>query len=314
VKETLVVVNPASAGGRTGRRWPEVERELAGAGLDFQVAFTGGPGDATRIARKAVQEGRALVVAAGGDGTISETAAGFFAGGDPIGGATRFGVLPTGTGGDFRRTFGIPIETAAAARVLAAGHTRRIDAGRVNYVDHGGHPELGYFVNIADAGIGGEVVHRVNTGPKRLPGPVTFYLASVRSLLAYRNRSMTVTVDGLRREVVAQQVVVANCQFFGGGMRMAPMADPADGLLDIIVIGDVNALENARGLGKIRKGTHLDGHNPKFHLYRGHKVHVESAEPTRLDVDGEQPGFLPATFEVIPGALELVVPAAVPAA
>jgi diacylglycerol kinase (ATP) len=313
VKETLVVVNPASGGGRTRRRWPAVEKELAAAGVDFQVAFTGGPGDATRIARKAVHEGRALVVAAGGDGTISETAAGFFADGEPIPGVTtRLGILPTGTGGDFRRTFGIPIAAAAAARVLAAGHTRRIDAGRVDYLDHSGHPELRYFVNIADAGLGGEVVHRVNTGPKALPGPVTFYLASVRSLLAYRNRRMAVTVDGLRREVVAQQVVVANCQYFGGGMRMAPMADPGDGLLDVIVIGDVNALENARGLGRIRKGTHLDGHNPKFQLYRGHKVHVESEEPTRLDVDGEQPGFLPATFEVIPGALELVVPASAP--
>jgi diacylglycerol kinase (ATP) len=309
VKGTLVVVNPASGGGRTARRWPEVERQLAAAGVDFQVAFTGGPGDATRIARQAVQEGRPLVVAAGGDGTISETAAGFFAAGEPIPGATRLGVLPTGTGGDFRRTFGIPIELGAAARVLAAGHTRRIDAGRVHYVDHVGHPELRHFVNIADAGLGGEVVHRVNTGPKALPGPVTFYLASVRSLLAYRNRRMTVTVDGLRREVVAQQVVVANCQYFGGGMRMAPMADPGDGLLDVIVIGDVNALENARGLVRIRKGTHLDGHSPKFQLYRGQLVDVQSEEPTRLDVDGEQPGFLPATFEVIPGALELVVPA-----
>jgi YegS/Rv2252/BmrU family lipid kinase len=308
VKETLVVVNPASGGGRTKKRWPEFERALAGAGLDFQVTFTTGPGDATRIARRGVREGRALIVAAGGDGTISETAGGFFAEGAPIPGETRFGVLPTGTGGDFRRTFEIPIDPPAAAAVLAGGHRRRIDAGLVRFVDRDGHPEQRVFVNIADAGIGGDVVHRVNTGPKSLPGPVTFYLATVRSLLAWRNRPVAVTIDGLRRELVSQQVVVANCQYFGGGMRMAPMAVPDDGLLDVILIGDVNMIENARGLGKIRKGTHLEEHHPKWLAFRGRRIEVESAYPIPLDVDGEGPGTLPAIFEVIPHALDLMVP------
>jgi YegS/Rv2252/BmrU family lipid kinase len=312
LKETLIVVNPTSGGGRTEKRWPQIERVLAGSGLDFQVAFTTGPGDATRIARRGIREGRSLIVAAGGDGTISETAAGFFSEGAPIPGPTRFGVLPTGTGGDFRRTFDIPIDPAAAARVLVGGAQRRIDAGLVRYIDHGGHPEQRVFVNIADAGIGGDVVRRVNTGPKSLPGPVTFYLATVRSLLAWRNRPVAVTVDGLRRELVAQQVVVANCQYYGGGMRIAPMAVPDDGLLDLVLIGDVNLVENARGLGKLRKGTHLEERSPKWMVFRGRRVEVESPYPIPLDVDGEGPGTLPASFEVIPKALTLMVPASTP--
>jgi YegS/Rv2252/BmrU family lipid kinase len=308
VKETLVIVNPASGGGRTEKRWPEFEKVLVNAGLDFQVAFTTGPGDATRIARHGVREGRSLIVAAGGDGTISETAGGFFSEGEPLPGATRFGIFPTGTGGDFRRTFDIPIDPAAAASVLAGGAQRRIDAGLVRYVDHDGHPEQRVFVNIADAGIGGDVVRRVNTGPKSLPGSMTFYLASVRSLLAWRNRPVAVTIDGLRRELIAQQVVVANCQYFGGGMRMAPMAVPDDGLLDVILIGDVNMLENARGLGKIRKGTHLEERHPKWLAFRGRRVQVESDYPIPLDVDGEGPGTVPASFEVVPKALTLMVP------
>jgi len=308
MKPVLVVVNPVSGGGRTAKRWPEFQRALAAAGLEAETVFTGGPGDATGIARQGVREGRALVVAAGGDGTISETAAGFFAEGAPISGETGFGVLPTGTGGDFRRTFGIPIEPRAAARVLADGGRRRIDAGLVRYVDREGHPEQRTFVNIADAGIGGEVIHRVNTGPKVLPGAATFFLASVRALLAWKNRPLAVTIDGLRREVVAQQVVVANCQYFGGGMRMAPMAEPDDGLLDVIVVGDVNAIENVRGLGRIRKGTHLDVPNPKVKAYRGKRIEVESDYPIPIDVDGEGPGTVPAIFEVIPHALTLMVP------
>jgi len=281
---------------------------LAGTGLDCQAVFTAGPGDATRIARQGVREGRALIVAAGGDGTISETAAGFFADGKPVPCETRFGVLPTGTGGDFRRTFNIPIDPRSAALVLAGGGRRRIDAGLVRYVDRDGRPEQRIFVNIADAGIGGEVVHRVNTGPKSLPGPVTFYLASVRTLLSWKNRPLAVTIDGLRRELVAQQVVVANCQYFGGGMRMAPTALPDDGLLDVIVVGDLNPVENARGLRRIRKGTHLEERNPKVKAYRAKRVEVESEFPVPLDVDGEDPGTVPAIFEVIPQALTLMVP------
>ena len=119
---------------------------------------------------------------------------------------------------------------------------------------------------------------------------------------------MAVTIDGLRRELVAQQVVVANCQYYGGGMRMAPMAVPDDGLLDVIVIGDVNLVENARGLGKVRKGTHLEERNPKWLVFRGRRVEVESEYPIPLDVDGEDPGTVPASFEVIPQALNLMVP------
>jgi diacylglycerol kinase (ATP) len=308
LKPVLVVVNPAAGGGRIARRWPDTERILAGAGLDCEVAFTARSGDATRIARQGVREGRELIVAAGGDGTINETAAGFFAEGKPIGSETRFGVLPAGTGGDFRRTFDIPVDPLAGVRVLAGRGRRRIDAGRVRYVDHQGRPEERIFVNIADAGIGGEVVHRVNYGSKLLPGSVTFLLASLRALLAWKNRPLTVTIDGVQRRLLAQQVVVANCQYYGGGMRIAPMAVPDDGLLDVILIGDVSFIDSARGMGKIRKGTHLDEGNPKWEVFGGRHVEVESEFPIRVDVDGEQPGFVPAVFEVIPGALELMVP------
>ena len=121
---------------------------------------------------------------------------------------------------------------------------------------------------------------------------------------------MTVTVDGETRELTAQQVVAANCRFYGSGMQVAPMADPADGLLDFLLIGDLGALENVRGLSKIKAGKHLDEPNPKWEVLRGRRAEVSSPERVRLDLDGEQPGWLPATFEVVPGALRLVVPKA----
>ena len=198
-------------------------------------------------------------------------------------------------------------DVVAAARTLREGVPRRIDAGRGTFVDHSGAPAVLPFVNIADAGYGGEVVHRVNTGPKF--GAATFTLVALATLLRYRNPPVTVVVDGERRELRAQQVVVANCQYFGGGMRMAPMADPSDGLLDLILVGDVGVLETVRGLGEVRNGTHLRDGNPKWFVKRARRVEVSSPERVRLDVDGEQPGFLPAAFEVVPSALTLMCPA-----
>jgi YegS/Rv2252/BmrU family lipid kinase len=248
------------------------------------------------------------VVAAGGDGTIHEVANGFFESGLAIHTSTRLGILPMGTGGDFRRTFSIPLDPAAAARVLQAGRTRRIDAGKVTCALVSGARHTRIFVNIADAGVGGDVVNRVNRSTKRLGGELTFKLAVIRSLLAWTNKPMRVLVDGELVEDVCQSVVVANCRFFGSGMQMAPMAVPDDGELDVIVIGDVGRFYSISKLQAIRSGRHLRDGDPRLHVLRGRSVQVESPQEVLLDVDGEQPGMLPATFEVMPGSIELIVP------
>jgi YegS/Rv2252/BmrU family lipid kinase len=309
VKDTLIVVNPASAGGQTGRRWPDVAGRLRAAGLDFDAALTSCGGEAEELSRQALREGRARVVAAGGDGTINEVANGFFEAGEPVATGACLGLLPMGTGGDLRRTLGHPLDVEAAAAVLRAGRTRTLDAGRVTCAGFGDRGDVArHFVNIADAGIGGDVVDRVNRGGRLINGEVTFLLASIRTLLTWRNRPMRVVIDGRARELVAQQVVVANCQFFGGGMRVAPRAEPDDGLLDVIVAGDLGAWENVRGLRRIREGTHLDAANPKLSHALAERVEISSPELTRVDADGEQPGVLPAVIEVQPAAIRVVCP------
>jgi YegS/Rv2252/BmrU family lipid kinase len=308
VKDTLVIVNPASAGGRTGRRWPDVAGRLRAASLDFDTALTSRGGEAEELSRQAVREGRGLVVAAGGDGTINEVVNGFFEAGEPVATGACLGVLPMGTGGDLRRTLGHPLDVEAAAAVLRAGRARTIDAARVTCAGFGAGMVVRHFVNIADAGIGGDVVDRVNRGRRVVNGEVTFLLASVRTLLTWRNRPMRVVIDGRARDLVAQQVVVANCQYFGGGMRVAPWAVPDDGLLDVVIAGDLGAWENVRGLRRIREGTHLDAGNPKLSHALAERVEISSPELTRVDADGEQPGVLPAVIEVQPGALKVVCP------
>ena len=262
MSEVLVIVNPASSGGRTRARWAKLAGTLRLAGFKFDEAFTTRPLEAAEMARAGVRGGRRIVAAAGGDGTLNEVVNGFFDDGEPIATETALAMIPLGTGGDFRRTFDLPDSAQRLAGMLVGGASRQIDAGIARYRNHQGAEEARAFVNIADAGIGGEVVDRVNRSSKRLGGDLTFMLASITSLLAWKNKPMTAVVDGERRELKAQQVVAANCQFYGSGMKVAPMADPSDGLLDFLLIGDDGAIENVRGLSKIKQGRHLEGGNP----------------------------------------------------
>jgi YegS/Rv2252/BmrU family lipid kinase len=264
--------------------------------------------EATAIAQQAVRQSRPVVVAVGGDGTLNEVVNGFFHNGAPIPTASKLAMVPLGTGGDFRRTLRIPLDTRGAVQVISGGLPRRLDAGCVTYQDHDGTTAVRHFINIADAGYGGDVVHRVNRSSKRL-GAASFTITALLALVAYRNRPMTVVIDGTTRELErAQQVVVANCQYFGGGMRMAPSASPTDGVFDVVLVGNAGKLETIRGMSTIREGKHLDERNPKIELLYGKRISITSTEKVRIDLDGEQPGFLPALFEIQPGAIEFITP------
>jgi YegS/Rv2252/BmrU family lipid kinase len=307
VADVLFIVNPASGAGKAAREWSAIETWLPSTGLRYDAVLTTRPLEATAMAERAVRESRPLVVAVGGDGTLNEVVNGFFHNGAPIPTNTRLGMLPLGTGGDFRRTLKIPLDPKAAVQVLLSGIARRLDAGFVSYQTPDGGTGVRHFINIADAGLGGEVVHRVNNGGKRL-GSATFTLASFLSLLAWKNKPMNVIVDGVSHDLKAQQVVVANCQYFGGGMRMAPTASPTDGVFDVILVGNAGKLETIRGMGTVRSGAHLDEHNPKLQLMYGKRISVSSEDKVRIDLDGEDPGFLPALFEIQPGAIEFITP------
>jgi YegS/Rv2252/BmrU family lipid kinase len=266
------------------------------------------PLEATDITQRAVKESRPVVVAVGGDGTLNEVVNGFFHNGAPIPTTSKLAMVPLGSGGDFRRTMRISRDAKEAIDVIRHGLVRRIDAGAVTYQANDGSTATRHFINIADAGLPGDVVHRVNQGSKRL-GSLTYTLGGLISLLTYKNKPMTVVIDNNSYELpAAQQVVIANCQYFGGGMRMAPAASPTDGVFDVILIGDAGKIETMRGMNDIRNGKHLDQQNPKLQLLYGKRISITSPERVRIDIDGEDPGFLPALFEIQPGAIEFITP------
>jgi len=266
------------------------------------------PLEATEIAQRAVRESRPVIVAVGGDGTLNEVVNGFFNNGAPIPTTSRLAMVPLGTGGDFRRTLRIPTDTKQAVEILRSGMVRKLDAGCVTYQTADGSTAVRHFINIADAGLGGDVVFIVGNGTKRF-GSATYTVAGLRALLSFKNKPMTVDIDGTTHQLKkAQQVVVANCQFFGGGMQMAPSASPTDGVFDVILIKNASKIETMRGMNDIRSGKHLDQSNPKMELMYGKRVSVTSPEKVRIDVDGEAVGFLPALFEIQPGAIDFITP------
>jgi YegS/Rv2252/BmrU family lipid kinase len=217
-------------------------------------------------------------------------------------------MVPLGTGGDFRRTLRIPNEPRAAIDLLRSGVPRRLDTGYVSYQTADGATAIRHFINIADAGLGGDVVRMVGNGTKRF-GSLAYSIGGLRALIGYRNKPMTVDIDGATHELKkSQQVVVANCQFFGGGMQMAPTASPTDGVFDVILIKNAGKIETIRGMNDFRAGKHLDQTNPKIELLYGKQVSVSSPKKVRIDVDGEAVGFLPALFEIQPGSIEFITP------
>ncbi len=305
-----MVVNPMSAGGALGRRW----MELAGTirrHLPFEEVRTRRPGDATRLAREALVSGADRVVAIGGDGTINEVVNGFFDGDQLVRPGAALGVLPFGTGGDFRKTIHMPRDVDAAARILARGTLRRIDVGLLELTGHDGGAVTRIFANIASFGISGLVDQLVNTSSKALGGRLSFLVATARAGLKYKNQRVRMVFDGDQagaRDVTIQTVAVANGRYFGGGMYIAPKAELDDGQFDVVVLGDFDIKDMLVHGRHLYSGTHLKLDKVSFRRARTLQALPLDGEDVELDVDGENPGTLPATFRILPAALDLVVP------
>jgi YegS/Rv2252/BmrU family lipid kinase len=310
---TVVIVNPRSQGGKLGKRWPDLAEQLARA-FPFDDVRTQAPGDATRLAAEALRGGAERVVAIGGDGTINEVVNGFFDdAGQPIAPNAALGIIPYGTGGDFRRTLNLPVAIADAAAVVAADHRRAIDVGRLELTTSDGGRAHRMFVNIASFGVSGVVDRLVNESGKKL-GRLSFALATARATWSYKNQRVELVFDGKpddRVESTINTVAVANGRFFGGAMMVAPEAELDDGLFDVIAMGDFTFADLVKSGRRLYKGTHLG--MDKVSSRRARVVEARPVEPgaiVELDVDGECPGRLPARFEIVPGALNVVTPEA----
>ena len=209
---------------------------------------------------------------------------------------------------DFVRTHGIPNRFDPAIRTAATGIAKEVDAGRVAYRAWDGTEQERFYANVGSVGMSGAVAQRANGMSKALGGKVTFFVALTQVFLRWKNTEVTVELEnGETHTGRMHDVIVANGQWHGGAMWLAPHAKPDDGLFDIVLIGDVNKLDFITTAPKLYKGKHLD--HPKVDLLRSARVRVDAQEHLPIELDGEQVGTTPATFEIVPLALRVRVPA-----
>jgi diacylglycerol kinase (ATP) len=261
----------------------------------IDVVETTRRGDAAEYAAAA---GDRLVIAVGGDGTAHEVVNGLLR--RSAGHPPRVGFLQCGTGADLRRSVASPRRPEEVAAWLTTDRWRPLDAGRLST-----STGRRYFINVADAGIGAEVVRRAARGPGALGGTVNFLAAAVVSLLRHRNTPVRLRLDDgpvLQRRI--RTIAIANGAYLGGAMWIAPHAQPDDGWFEVVTIGDVGRWLGIRSLPMLYRGSH--GRLAEVEFERARRVEIVSDAPIGIEADGELAGSTPAVFEIIPGALEVI--------
>lgn len=286
----LLLLNPHSAGGKTLKLLPEVERELRARSITYRLLRTESLEHGVAEAQRAAESGEIPVVMSG-DGLVGQ-----------IGGAlaetdTAMGIIPGGRGNDLARVLGIPSDPAGGVAVLAEGNERSIDVGVANGQR---------FLGVASCGFDSDA-NRIANEARLIRGNLVYAYAAIRALIAWKPARFTIVLDdGEPIEFEGYSVAAGNSRAFGGGMFVAPHAELDDGRLDVITVRQVSKLRYLRGLPKAFKGTHLQ--NPEVDELRAAKVEIRADREFGVYADGEHLTDLPAMLEVLPQALRVIAP------
>ena len=296
------IVNPQSDRGSTGRMWPQIRTAAEKRLGRMQVRMTSRPGEAVLLTREALAQGACRVVCVGGDGTLNEVVNGYLTARRKPNGEVPLGFVPRGTGCDLARSLSIPRDFQSALALVHPGVTRRIDVGEVRYRDHRDRLTRRYFHNVASFGLAGDVDERVNRTNVRLGGFAAFLWATLVALLRYDRKTIRLIVDDhFDEEISIWNVAVANGQYHGAGMWVAPGARMDDGLFRITVVGDLTLTRVFANLHNLYNGKIYGVRGVKS--LTGRRIEAFSSQRVLLDLDGEQPGSLPLTARILPRAL-----------
>ncbi len=302
----FTIVNPASAGGKTAKKWPNYRKHFSQRGVEIDTIKTRYPGEATKLAEEAVYLGYSNIMAVGGDGTVNEIVNGLFKQGELINPCVKLIIFSQGSGSDYIKSLGISNKVGDLINIINNGQKDYIDLGHVCYTNSKGNKENRYFVNIADTGIGGETVFNLAESSKKLGGFISYLFAALKTILNYQNKKYRLTIDN--REILHKKinsVLVANGKYFAGGMRIAPGADLRDGKFNIVILGNLKKGETILNLYKAYSGNHLS--HPKVEVMCGREIILKSEERVLLEIDGEAVGRLPAEFTILEKKLPVLI-------
>ncbi|KAA3614477.1 MAG: diacylglycerol kinase family lipid kinase [Planctomycetota bacterium] len=305
--ETHFIVNPRAGKGRAVKELDQARVLLRELFPEHRVLETKGPGHAATLAADSLQAGCSRIVAVGGDGTLNEIVNGLLQAGQAWPPSFGLGVVAAGTGMDFVRTLGLPSHIPRGLEVLPRCRPKAIDVGEVSFLDFEGRPVRRFFLNVASLGISAGIAHRANERGKPLQGRFAFVSHAVRALLTWRNQRIQYQFDQEEmQEGLMKVIAVANGKFFGGGMCIGPNAEIDDGWLQSLTVGDMGAWTALWNFPKLFGKREIS--HPLANYGRCRRLHVRSEETVYLELDGEQPGTLPATIEIRPAALPFLIP------
>jgi diacylglycerol kinase (ATP) len=297
-----LIINPTAGAGKTKKQWPFIKEYLKKIGYDFEGQETEAPGHAIELAAEAVKKGYKYIIAVGGDGTVSEIVNGLYKA-DGLNSVT-LGIISTGTGADYIRTIGIPCDYEEASNKLINPVTRDVDVGLVECLKDGKATSR-LFVNFAGLGFDAEVV-KATTQKFKAMGRVSAYLLGLLStLLSYKNKEVDIIIGDEKKRRRICTVIMGNGKYGGGGMYTTPKAEIDDGLLDILIVGDLSKPDFIQSLPTLYEGTHLN--HPKVSLKKAAEVTVIPVVPMAVQADGDLVGESPATFKIIEQKLHLIV-------
>lgn len=303
VRNIQVILNPTAGGDRAGKMIPEIKTALNRKLREVpDLQITQGPGEATRLTRRAIQAGADLIVAAGGDGTIQEVINGFYLNRKLINPDCELGIINLGTGQGFAHSLRLPESIKEQAELLNESGALPVDVGCVVYQDDRGKERERLFMNECQAGIGGDVVARVGKKYKIWGGTVAFGLAAVQEILFGRSYPVRIQI-GRHKPIETELIglVAGNGSRMGGGMQLTPGARPDDGLFDILLIHHMPIFKKLFHFTRIYSGKHL--RSKYFVLRQGSHIRMDASEPVRIEADGELLGWLPAEITLLPEPL-----------
>lgn len=270
--------------------------------------LTEGRRHAMQLAQKCVQNGYQLIVAVGGDGTANEVLNGFMAGQKKSPSEAAFAFINQGTGGDLQKSFGFASGLEKNLLRIRAGHSQLVDLGKVTSTFEDNTPHTRYFLNIASCGLSSEVAARINKGTPHLSGMMAYYWASLTTIFTHKTWPLEVEADGQKHTFKHMSLLaLGNGSHFGGGMRIAPDAHLNDGLLDQIAISNMTPWFFITNGWRVYDGSHVKLRQVSFQKSVHVKARCLNNRPIGVEVEGENFGFLPATFEVIPQALKIII-------